>query len=145
MAIQAGGIIRAGQVSILRSSASLTTAYTLTTSMADLTGATLTVTTPYANAAYLALWTADYTLLTAGSLTGVVQLVVDGTAVTQPQAIWNPANVAAGARATVMQSTSGSLATAGSHTFRLQGSYVGASGSLRLNAGHTQLTVVIFP
>ncbi len=123
MPIQSGQRVVPGRVNTLRGFRQLTTAYTVTTTATDLAGTTVNLSTAYDGATYLANWSGDFNLLTAGSLTGVVSLVVDGLALTSPQAIWNPANVTSGARAVISQ-TYGGVISAGAHTFKLQATVV---------------------
>lgn len=126
-----------------KGSAALAGTFTVPAAMADVTGVTLNIGTTYANATWLAWWTADFQLITAGNYTGVCQLVVDGVAASE-QALWNPGNVTAGARATVGQSAAGTLGGVGTHTWKLQaGAAAGATGSGRLNGLHTKLTVLV--
>lgn len=147
MTYLAGQKLAASDLNTLLVQSALTSAYTLTATATDLTGTSVTITTATTGAKYLATWSADYQLTTAGNITGIVQLLVGGVAVT-PQAIWNPANVIAGARAVIGNSHIGTLGSAGSYTFKLQGSRVfpsGTTGVIQLNTVHTALSVLILP
>ncbi|MEV0725997.1 hypothetical protein AB0I37_24865 [Micromonospora purpureochromogenes] len=131
----------------MRNSGALSSLYTLTASFTDLSGTSMTFNVPTSSAIYLAHWSADCQLTTAGNVTAVIQLLVDGTA-QSPQALWNPGNVTNTARASVGNSTSGALVGAGNHNFRLQANRVfpsGTTGEIRLNNIHTQLSVLVIP
>ncbi len=117
----------------------------LTATVTDVPGATLTFTTTYPNTAYVAIWAANFNGIAAGTPTGIVQLNIDGSDLTAPELVWNQANVAAGSQTTGGTSYVGVLASAGSHTFKLRGSRSGGADSqIRVNAAHTQLTLLIF-
>lgn len=120
----------------------------LTASFVDLPGCSVTVVVPANGAVMTATFAGDFQLATAGTITGVVQLVVDGTAISAPQAIWTPPPNATtstgGPRGTSANSYTQNLA-AGTHTIKLQGKAVITSGTMNLNIGHTQLTVLILP
>lgn len=121
-----------------------TAGYTPTTIVpTDLTGGSVSVVTRRASAKWEADWTADMMSTLAGAFTNVVNLDINGTT-GFPQAIWNPANVAIGARATVGQSYGGILGGAGFYTFKLQGSRQSGAGQGIINASHTTLNVRIY-
>lgn len=145
MGIQSGMLLTPARLNVQRGSAQLATNYQLTATMDVLSGfSSLIFTTVTPNATFHATWSGDFQLTTAGAPTGVLSLSVDNVPVANPQAVWNPANVTTGARETEGQSHSGVLATPGTHTFSLRGQVTG-TGAIRLNALHTQLTVVVFP
>jgi hypothetical protein len=129
---------------VQRASSALTALYTVTGTLTDLAGTTITITTQDANSFYFAAWVADARLQTAGAAGDVtVQLNVDGVAIANPAADVNFSNLAAGARMTVGQNLSGVLAAAGAHTFKLQ-AVSAATGTRQLGAQHTTLTVLVF-
>ncbi|TDC33466.1 hypothetical protein [Micromonospora sp. KC213] len=113
------------------------------TTFVDLPGATIPVTTTRPGARYLALWTLDGDLTATGAATVPVRCMVGATALGR-QAIINFSNVAVGARATPAQFMPGVLATAGDHVFKLQAARASGTGTVRINAVHTALTVIIF-
>lgn len=127
--------------------------YTLTGSA---TGLSLTNVTPgYASGATsftvpsggmtgLAVYTGYFHLTTAGTITfATLDLMIDGAWV-GPEVVWNPANVAAGARVTASQSWPFALA-AGSHSFGLRAAVTLSSGQVRLLATHTNLSILLHP
>ncbi|MBQ1039283.1 hypothetical protein [Micromonospora sp. C81] len=129
----------------LQGNASLSSNYTLTASMADLTGASVTINIGAAGlAVYFLEFTGDFTLVTAGSVTGVMSCLIDGVPGGR-QVIWNPANAAAGVRATVGNSWAGVVSGSGNHTFKLQAQGLGTPALGRLGATHTGLSVVVLP
>ncbi len=119
----------------------LTSAYTMTATMTDLAGASVTLNVPRAGASALIVWSTDMQVQTTGSVTAYTLVNIDG--VDQPQnAVWNPGGAAVGGRVTVGNSFTTTLATSGSHTFKLRG--VGTSAIKALNI-HTQISVVVLP
>ncbi|WP_420124384.1 hypothetical protein [Nakamurella sp.] len=134
----------------LRGDGALSSLYTLTATMADLAGATVTINVPTASAVFLARWTMAGQLMTAGNISAVSQLLVDNVAQT-PQCIWNPANVTAATgspRGGQSQQVSGTVSGAGNHIFKLQAQRVfptGSSGDIRLDNIHTNLSVLVLP
>jgi hypothetical protein len=125
------------QIGTAAASASLT----LSTTPTDVTGATLTLATVTANAKYEATITCDIQETVAGTTVGIGQLVVDGA--TQTQAALLACN-ATDDRATVTQVFTGNLATAGNHTFKIQGSKDIAAGTVIMNLTHTTISVKIW-
>lgn len=127
----------------------LSSLYTLTTTVSDLPGCTVTKTTPRANSVALVTWTADCILTVAGStsLLAVVNIMVDGVDQAFPQSLWGPGNQAVqpNTRGTTSGSMTVVLASAGSHTFKLRGAAASATGQIKLNAQHTSLSVLILP
>lgn len=124
--------------------AAVTTAYSPTTATPTaLVGTTITVNTTRAGATWEADWTADVDLTTAGAVTVVVLVEVDGVQ-QPPLAVWNPANVVAGARDDSSQGWGGTLGAAGAHTFRLLGYRSSGAGVARINIQHTTLRVRVY-
>lgn len=132
----------------LRGNGALSALYTLTNTFADLAGTTVTLNVPTGSAIYLASWTMSAQLITAGNITAICQLLVDGVA-QAAQAIWNPGNVAATApRAVQSQALTGALTGSGNHVFKLQASRAypsGSTGDIRLDNIHTTLSVLVIP
>ncbi|MFC3504795.1 hypothetical protein ACFOOK_28040 [Micromonospora krabiensis] len=127
----------------------LASQYTLTSTITDLSGCVINLTTPRAGAKALVTWTADCQLVTAGaaSLYAVINLAVDGSDVAFPQSVWGPGNWAAQAntRGAVAGATIVTLASAGSHQLKLRAAKSSATGDMRLNAQHTSISAVVFP
>lgn len=129
----------------LQADAGLSSNYTLTGTMTDLPGCSVTINVATAGlAAYMVSWSGDCQLVTAGSLTGSIHLMVDGVQVGRP-AVWNPGNVIAGARNSPASSAAGILTGSGNHVIKLQAMASITSGSLRLNAVNTGLSVLVLP
>ena len=131
----------------LQGQGALSSLYTLTATQTDLAGTSITINVPTANAVYLASWTMSAQLMTAGNISAICQLMVDGVA-QAPQAIWNPGNVAAGARGGQGEQVSGVVSGSGNHIFKLQAARVfpsGTTGDIRLDNIHTCLSVLVFP
>jgi len=119
----------------------LSTPTALTTSFADLPGASVTLVTARPNAIALVSWTADFQMNSSGANTASTLINVDG--VDQPHnAVWNPGNVTSG-RATVSNSFPIVLPSAGSHTFKMRG--IVTAATIRCNNIHTQVTVLVLP
>lgn len=112
----------------------------LTTTITDVPGCSVTIETEATNAVYVAYGVFDFEQIAAGTTTIAVGILdVDGTDDTR-QAIFN--GVADNNRATAAQVWTGVLASAGSHTFKLQGQRAGgADGVKRINNVHTSITV----
>lgn len=121
--------------------AALASAYTFTGSMSDMPGASVTLSVPRSGAKALIYWATDFQLQSTGSVTAYTLIAING--VEQPQnAVWNPANVAAGARCTVGNSFTTTLGGVGSYTFKMRGT--GSALAKALNI-HTQVSVLVFP
>jgi hypothetical protein len=107
----------------------------------DIPGCSVTVETEEDNARFTAWGFFDMQMIATSSTTGVGVLDVDGSDESR-QAIFN--GLTSGARQTVGQCWTGVLATAGFHTFKLQG-FIGAGTTLhvRANTPHTTLTVTV--
>ncbi|WP_411118980.1 hypothetical protein [Streptomyces sp. 058-1L] len=146
MPVWAGQIITAGQLNRMQPSTHLATADTNlvrnnTTAAADIPGATVTVVTTVANAVYTVTGTFDVQIGATGAGNMVGYLHVDGSA---------DAGVAAKrmdqvTRDTIAQLWRGTLATAGSHTFKLVGqtSVATASAGNIFTSGSTKLALTI--
>lgn len=128
--------------------------YTLTATPTDLslTNATpgyaptaTSYTVPEGGMVGMAMWTADFTLITAGAVTAAtVDIVIDGAIpASAPQAIWDPGNITDG-RLTVPGSWPFAL-TAGVHSFGLRASIVATTGVVRLAARHTNVSIWLHP
>ncbi|SCL32984.1 hypothetical protein GA0070616_4605 [Micromonospora nigra] len=133
-----------GRLASAQYHAASTSARSLTsTTYNDLTGAAVTVTTLRPGAMYLALWSADCELTATGSATATVRLDAAGTVLPQ-LALANFANVTTGARMSAAQFAIGTLGAAGEHVMKLQASRAVGTGTVRVNATHTTLTVIVF-
>jgi hypothetical protein len=99
--------------------AQTTGSITLTTSTVDLTGSSVTFTTTYANTKF-ALWAVFDVQAgsSGGSVTFIGTAVVDGTTLSGGEA---HLSAGSGTRVTLPQMWIGTLAAAGSHTIKLQG------------------------
>jgi hypothetical protein len=107
----------------------------------DITGATLTFDTETANAVYVAEAVFDFDTTTPGTTTiGVGFLNVDGSNQTS-QSLFQVGAATANDRTSSTQRWRGTLATAGSHTLKLQGT---VPANMEINATHTVLTVTIY-
>lgn len=133
----------------IQATAVLSSQYTLTSTITDLSGCTIVKSIPRSSAVALLTWTADCVLVGAGSasLFAVVNVNVDGVDQPFPQSVWGSGNMSA--QANTRGTTSGAmtlvLSGSGNHTFKLRAAKASATGDLRLNAQHTQLTVLILP
>jgi hypothetical protein len=145
MTFAAGQRVTAGQLNRLQPTTYegiATSALTMTTTTAtDVPGATVTLTTTADNAAYtvIAIFDADV-LATSTSVLMLGKLVVDGTS-QSGTAVYG---MDTADRATITMTWTGTLGTAGSHTFKLQGNLSGALATGgRFNQSDTKLTVTI--
>lgn len=123
---------------------------TLTTSYQDVTGATLTFTTTNDNVPCLVTGVFFFNVTTVSSGVGDLMtgaLAVDGTvqqvSSVDKQAIFHADTSALGG-ATVQQQWTPTLATAGSHTLKLQAKRSGTNGSFAARATATSISVVAF-
>lgn len=125
---------------VLVETAVCSSALALTATITDVPGCSVTIETEAANAVYIAYGVFDMEQLAASTTTIAVGILdVDGTDDTR-QAIFQ--GLADNSRATVAQVWTGVLASAGSHTFKLQGQRAGgADGVKRVNNVHTSITV----
>lgn len=115
---------------------------TLTTSMQDVVGATVTATASGSGTTWIARAAVDFQWATAASVTALAQLDVDGTVETA-QAILS-CDAATIARSTVHQQWSGTFDSSGEHTFQLRGGKTNAGGVGRINTPHTTLIVEVY-
>jgi hypothetical protein len=117
-------------------------AKTIGTSLEDVTGASVTFTTTTAGAYAHVVWVADHSITGASAgVIAIVQLNVDGATDSSRQLLCSLDDTR---RITVMQQAKVSLPDAGSHTIKLQCQKTGAGGTDQLQAGHTNLTVVVY-
>lgn len=114
----------------------------LTAAEQDVPGTTINFTTTSAQAFLVAWWFADYEVIAASTSIGSTKIRVDGTTNTANSA--NCRQTAVGDRATTAQADLQVLAP-GSHTAVLRANRIlGADGQLRVNLGHTTLTLAVF-
>lgn len=145
MSISALEIVTAGKLRALQPTPYFATASSDmvgSTSNVDVTGATLTFNTTYANAIYTAFTVFDFDTVSTGTTTaGTGGLMVDG--VTQSaQAIFQAGAATGNDRSTVSQIYSGTLPSTGSHTIKLR--VVSLPANMEINATHTNLLVVVY-
>jgi len=144
----AGERITASKLSTTRISAACDAGFTPGTSVADISGMTITFTTTRANVVVHAIAVLDAEALTTTPSTGTLvgELLVDGSA-QSAQILWNAGVAAASnddARGPGVQSWLVTLASAGSHTLKMRGSRVGGTAShMRVNAIHSTLTLTV--
>lgn len=145
MPFAAGEIVTAARLNRLQPvtfEAPATADLTLTTIDTDITGAEFTAITQTNNAIYVVAGDFDMHATTGAS--GVLmagKLMVDGVVDTE---IATADATTSGTRNTVGQHWRGTLATAGSHTFQLQGSKNISAGVAVAHAIHTKITVWIY-
>lgn len=114
--------------------------FTLTNTMADVPGCSLSVPTTKSTAMFLINFTADYSTTGVNVGTGVVACNIGGSD-QSPQI--NYSAPTSTARSTGAQTVLYSAGFAGSLTVKLRGSIVGTTG-MRLNGPHTSLSVIVF-
>lgn len=145
MGFLAGETITAGKLNRIQPTPyeePCTAALTVTTATyADITGCSITLTTAAANAVYMAeaVFDANVTVVSGTSLM-VGRLLVDGV---------TDSGIAVYAmdttdRATIAMRWRGLLASAGSHTLKLQGANSGAAGTGVFQQDDTKLQVTIY-
>lgn len=117
-----------------------TTQVDLTTTEVDITGATVTFSTTKTNARYLVNASFYMSAVTGGTAVATGKLNVDGSNQTANANFTGSTTLD---RANVGQSWTGTLASAGSHTFKLRG-VLSAGTGIRVNTGGTAFTVVVF-
>lgn len=112
-----------------------------TTTPADIPGCSITLTTANPNASVLVIGVFDISVVTGAAAVAVGNCVVDGSAqngeATQQL-------VTTGLRQTVSQVWNVVLATATSHTIKLQGALTANAGSATYNSTHTTLTLTVY-
>jgi len=128
-----------GNASLLSARAS-GSGLTPSTTPADIPGATLTFTTANPNATVLAAGIFDCGCATTGTGLVVGTLVVDGSS-QSPESTFGL--VTANDRNSVAQVWAVTLASAGSHTLKLQGALTAASGTGSIHATHTGIAVLV--
>ncbi|MBV7671367.1 hypothetical protein STHAL_18115 [Streptomyces halstedii] len=142
MTILAGQIITAGQLTRLRPTPYEVTAsgnLALTTSVVDVPGASITLTTTSPNAIYVAVGTFSFDVVTATTAYAEGMLYVDG-AQASGNARWSgEVNTDFGPAA---QQWSGTLAAGGSHTLKLRGS--ASAAGIQILGAFTRLIVTIY-
>lgn len=137
----AGGRIKAATTPApyMQSAACTVSLPTSSSTPANLVGAAITITTAQPNAVVQVVGVFDMTVGSPGGF-GIGTLVVDG--VTQPAQAIKGLDTA-GDRVTAAQAWTVPLATAGSHTFQLQGS--GSSpGPVTFGSTHTTINMTVF-
>lgn len=127
---------------VLEETAACSSILGLTTTIQDVPGCEVEIETEAANARYTVWGFFDMEQIAASTTTIAVGILdVDGTDDTR-QAIFQ--GLADNSRATVGQCWSGVLASAGVHTFKLQGQRAGGTdGVKRINTTHTTITVTV--
>jgi hypothetical protein len=115
----------------------------LTTTPADVSGTTLSITTLTPNAKWSATAFFDAQILGANNNTPRGWLRVDGVDPTS-MALYSANFASSNNRATIGQTYEGTLTTAGSHTFVLRGDVTAGSGQWRFNILHTRYVLHIF-
>lgn len=119
-----------------------TASLSLTAAAADVTGASVTLTTVAPDAVCIAVWFVDFDAITANTAVGIVTANVDGVDQT-PNAIFE-IDANNNRRGTVGQLYRTTLPSAGSHTIKLRGQAAsGTDNALRVNTTHTRLLVTI--
>lgn len=110
----------------------------LTATETDLPAASVTLSTSAANAKFEVTGAFDITTTATGA-SGVGRLSVDGSTLTGQAVI---THAAINSRTTIPWSWQGTLASAGSHTFKLRA--LKDSGGGTMNCGNSKITVKIF-
>lgn len=115
--------------------------YTITSSFGDVTGASITITTSVANAVCIIEANFDFRLVTAGTGYCRAYAMIDGTRHARELPFTFPA---AEARTTGTLRIKTTLATAGSHTIKLQAKKDGGGGSALFAANSTVLLLTVY-
>ena len=110
-------------------------------SLVDLTGATITVSTRTAAATVTVVAAFDMQVSTTGTAIATGHCVIDGVDQSS-QATGSMTTV--GQRMTTFQSWTATLSGTGSHVIKLQGMLSAASGSMNFRQMHTKLTVTVY-
>lgn len=119
-----------------------TAATTVTTTLADVTGASITFSTVNANATALVIWTCDVNItVLSGGNTIVASMNYDGSDVTAREMIVTMDDVH---RWTLTQTDIVNLGSAGSHTIKLRSQKTVAAGTAQFIQDHTGFRVVVF-
>lgn len=118
-----------------------TSTLSTSTTVADIVGATVTLSTTAANAIYVVNATFDCYVSAASGVTTIQgRLDVDGVNAGR-EAVFT--GTATGERATIKQQWRGTLAAAGSHTLKLRGLKSGAVGTYQIISGSTIIGITI--
>ncbi|WP_433117087.1 hypothetical protein [Micromonospora sp. CA-246542] len=117
----------------------------LTTTMTDMPGALVTITTTLPNMVALALIAVDFQCTTASGATPYALISVDGVDQSQNATFYPGGTVAVGGRATVSTFCIVSLATVGNHTFKMRAASSSSSGVWRVNSGISTLAALALP
>ncbi|WP_143662943.1 hypothetical protein [Streptomyces bobili] len=126
MAFLAGEMATASRVNRLQpkgARAPATSALSGAATLADVPGASVTITTETAGAAYTVVAVFDYRLSGTPTTLGSGNIMVDGVVGTE-YAVFRDGGGSAGTTATVTQTYRGTLGPAGAHTFKLVASPV---------------------
>lgn len=119
-----------------------TSTLSTSTTVADVVGATVTLSTAAANAIYVVNATFDCFVSTvSGTTTIQCRLDVDGV---NPGREGVFCGTATGERATIHQQWRGTLASAGSHTLKLRGLKSAAVGTYQIISGSTIIGIEIY-
>ena len=139
--------INAGMVARtpLLSTAQVSSATTLTTTMSDMPGGSVTLTTTLPNTKAMVIWSPDFQCMTASTAVPYSVVAVDG--VDQPQnAVFTPGGTAgAGARCSPSNAFFVNLATAGAHVFKIRAAVSSTNGSWRVNNSTSSITALALP
>jgi hypothetical protein len=111
------------------------------TTLTDLTGASITISTRTTAATVFVTGTFDMQVSTTGTAIATGHCNVDGTDQTA-QATSSLTTV--GQRSTAVQTWVVTLSGATNHTIKLQGALSAASGSMNIRGTHTKLSIVVF-
>lgn len=114
----------------------------VTTTEVDITGATVTFSTLKANAQYMCIGSFYFSMIAASTGLALGKLNIDGT--NQGSFVNFTGLSSTPERHNLAQCWSGTLAAAGSHTFKLRGVGSAAVAAQRVNATHTTITVLVF-
>ncbi len=114
-----------------------TSTITMAAGVQDLTGATVTFTTTYANTKCKVIGVFDV------EQSGTPADIFVGTCVVDGSSVSGEAHSAA-VRDTCMQVWDFTLTAAGSHTIKLQGAKSGSANTVKTDATHTRLSVEVF-
>jgi len=111
------------------------------TTLTDLTGASITFTTRTTAATALVVGTFDMMVASTGTAIATGHCNVDGTDQTSQS---TGSETTSGQRGTTTQSWAVTLSGAGNHTIKLQGVLSGASGSMTFRGTHSKLSITVF-
>lgn len=145
MPFNAGDILYASDLNGLipqQFEAPCTVAKVVATTLDDITGCSVTFNTINDNALVLVVWTmdCDITVASAGTV-ALTQMTYDGVTHNTRQALKDLRTLD---RITVTQRDQVVLATAGSHTIKMQTQKTAAGGTCTLQTNHTGFTLVLY-